>query len=222
MIEPLDQLTARLAARFPGADVTLLQNPGASAQHSLVLGNGIARAIAEFLRDDGALKLDYCSNVSGVDWPDKVIVETTKASTPDPAGGPDKVTEVKTERVQPGYLEAVYHLFSVELRHGPLVIRTRTRNRSDQVTLPSFTPVWRSAEFQEREVFDLFGVVFAGHPDLRRILMWDGFKDHPMRKDYVEPEDNEWEPTPHGDLLAKVKKPDPAPSSPSPPEGAKP
>jgi NADH-quinone oxidoreductase subunit C len=59
------------------------------------------------------------------------------------------------------------------------------------------TGIWRSAEFQEREVFDLYGVVFTGHPDLRRLLMWDGFKDHPMRRDYVEPDDFEYEPTAH-------------------------
>jgi len=54
--------------------------------------------------------------------------------------------------------------------------------------------------------------------------MWDGFKDHPMRKDYVEPEDYEWEPTPHGDLLAKVKlmHPDPATAASPPAGGAKP
>ena len=86
------------------------------------------------------------------------------------------------EAREPGYLEAVYHLFSVEKKHGPVVLRMRTENRADQVELPSLTPVWRSAEFQEREVFDLFGIVFDGHPDLRRILMWDEFKDHPMRR----------------------------------------
>jgi NADH-quinone oxidoreductase subunit C len=71
--------------------------------------------------------------------------------------------------------------------------------------LPSLTPLWRAAEFQEREIYDLFGVHFIGHPDLRRILMWDEFKDHPMRKDYVPPDDFEWEPTPHGDVLAKAQ-----------------
>ena len=76
---------------------------------------------------------------------------------------------------------------------GPVVLRMRTANRTDDVTLPSLTPVWRSAEFQEREAFDLFGIVFEGHPDLRRILMWEGFTDHPMRKDYVPPPDDELE-----------------------------
>jgi NADH-quinone oxidoreductase subunit C len=66
--------------------------------------------------------------------------------------------------------------------------------------------VWRSAEFQEREIFDLFGIVFKGHPDLRRLLMWDEFKDHPMRRDYVEPDDFEWEPTAHDEVLKRARE----------------
>jgi len=72
--------------------------------------------------------------------------------------------------------------------------------------LPSLTPTWRSAEFQEREIFDLYGVTFEGHPDLRRILMWDEFVDYPMRKDYREPDDYEYEPTPHDDVLERAKQ----------------
>jgi NADH-quinone oxidoreductase subunit C len=81
----------------------------------------------------------------------------------------------------------------------------RTENRSDKADLPSLTPIWRAAEFQEREVFDLFGIIFTGHPDLRRILMWDGFKDYPMRRDYVDPDDYEYEPTPHDDVLKRAQ-----------------
>lgn len=215
-MEPLDQLRTRLLAAFPGAEITLITNPGPAAQHSLLLSSAHARAIAEFLRDDPALRFDFCSNVTGIDWPEKKMVETTKSTVPDPAGGPPKVVETKTERLQPGYLEVVYHLYSMALRHGPVILRLRTGNRTDQVTLPSLTPLWRACEFQEREIFDLYGIRFDGHPDLRRILMWDEFKDHPMRKDYVEPDDYEWEPTPHGSVLEKAKAHYPAPPAPSP------
>ena len=218
-METLEQIRTRLLARFPGAQVTLVTNPGPAAEHSLLLDAAHASDLALFLRDAAGLRFDYCSNVTGIDWPDKEIVETTKTSVPDPAGGPAKVVETKTKRLEPGYLEAVYHLYSMELKHGPVVLRLRTANRTDQVTLPSLTPVWRSCEFQEREIFDLFGIVFSDHPDLRRILMWDEFKDHPMRKDYVPPDDFEWEPTPHADVLAKAQKHYPAPpasAAPSP------
>jgi len=205
MLPPLEHIRERLLARFPGADVAMLTNSSPSAQHSLALPAAQAREIALFLRDDAELKLDYCSNVTGVDWPEKEIVETKRTSVPDPAGGAPKIIEEKTKRIQPGYLEVVYHLYSIALKHGPVIVRVRTANRTDNVTVPSLTPVWRSCEFQEREVFDLFGVKFEGHPDLRRILMWDEFAGHPMRKDYVEPDDYEWEPTPHDEVLAKAK-----------------
>ena len=81
------------------------------------------------------------------------------------------------------YLETVYHLYSTERKEGPLTIKVRTDR--EQCSMPSVTPVWRSAEFQEREAYDLFGIHFEGHPDLRRILMWEGFQYYPLRKDYV-------------------------------------
>ncbi|WP_414663163.1 NADH-quinone oxidoreductase subunit C [Horticoccus sp. 23ND18S-11] len=211
-METPEQIRDRLLARFPGAEVTLITNPGTAAQHGLLIGTAQAAAIAQFLRDDAALQLDQCSNVTGIDWPEKEIIETTKSTVPDPAGGPPKVVEQKTKRIQPGYLEVVYHLYSVALKHGPIILRQRTANRTDAVSVASLTPVWRACEFQEREVFDLFGVGFTGHPDLRRILMWDAFKDHPMRRDYVEPDDYEWEPTPHGTVLEKAKAHYPAPA----------
>lgn len=219
-METVEQIRDRLLARFPGAEVAVIANPGPAAQHSLLVGAAQAREIAFFLRDDPALQLDFCSNVTGVDWPEKEIVETTRTSVPDPAGGAPKVVEQKTKRLQPGCLEVVYHLYSMALKHGPVILRLRTGNRTDRVTLPSLTPVWRAGEFQEREVYDLYGVVFSEHPDLRRILMWDEFKDHPMRKDYVEPDDYEWEPTPHGAVLEKAKAHYPAPAAPAGPAAA--
>ncbi len=223
-MENLEQIRDRLLARFPAAQVAIVVNPGSAAEHSLLLDPASAPEIARFLRDDPMLQLDYCSNVTGVDWPEKEITDIVKKSVPDPAGGPDKVVEEKTKRLQPGYLEAVYHLYSMARKHGSVILRLRTGNRSDLVTLPSLTPVWRSADFQEREIFDLYGIVFAGHPDLRRLLMWDEFKDHPMRKDYVAPDDFEWEPTPHGDVheRAKAHYPAPPPAASTPTPEAKP
>jgi NADH/F420H2 dehydrogenase subunit C len=86
----------------------------------------------------------------------------------------------------------VYHLYSMEKKHGPVTLKVKL-DRSHP-SLASVTPIWRGAEFQEREAFDLFGVAFEGHPDLRRILMWDGFTGHPMRKDYVPEDQNAPEP----------------------------
>ena len=164
------------------------------------------------MRDDAELAFDFLSNLTGVDWPDKEIAEKVKVThqATRTVDGVEKTVEETVEetrkRVEPGCLEAVYHLYSVAKKHGPLVVRMRTGNRTDQTELPSLTPVWRSAEFQEREAFDLYGIVFKGHPDLRRLLMWDGFKDFPMRKDYVEPDDFEYEPTPHDEVLRRAQE----------------
>lgn len=209
-METVEQIRDRLLTGFPAATISVVPNPSPAAQPSLLIDPTHAAAIAAWLCADSVLQLDTCSNVTGIDWPEKEIVETTPTTLPDPAGGPAKIVEQKTTRVQPGYLEVVYHLYSIALKQGPVILRLRTGNRTDQVTLPSLTPVWRACEFQEREVFDLFGVSFSGHPDLRRILMWDAFKDHPMRRDYVEPDDYEWEPTPHGEVLEKARRHYPA------------
>jgi NADH-quinone oxidoreductase subunit C len=160
--------------------------------------------VARFLRDEPALRLDFCSNVAGIDWPDRVIKTTVK--TKQIIDGEEREVATPHEELQPGCLEAVYHLFSMALKHGPVVIRMRTTDRAEQCHLPSLTPVWKSAEFQEREAFDLYGIRFDGHPDLRRILMWDEFKDHPMRKDYKAPDDYDYEPTPHDEVVEKAAR----------------
>jgi NADH-quinone oxidoreductase subunit C len=168
------------------------------------MDNEHAVAVARFLRVDPALCFDFCSNVTGVDWLDRVVKKTTKVKKV--VDGQEKEIVETTEEKIPGYLEAVYHLYSMTHKHGPVIIRMRTRDRADGARLPSLTPIWRSAEFQEREIFDLYGIHFDDHPDLRRILMWDEFQDHPMRKDYREPDDYEWEPTPHDEVLEKAKQ----------------
>ena len=211
-MKTVEEIKAAILAAVPGAGVEIVSNPSVSGQHSLLIAPGSMVAVATFLRDDVDLKLDFLSNATGVDWPDKEISEKVKVTRPvtKTVDGVETVTEETVEetrkRVEPGYLEAVYHLFSMAKGHGPVVIRMRTANRSDKVELPSLTPTWRAAEFQEREIFDLFGIVFTGHPDLRRLLMWDEFKDHPMRRDYVEPDDFEYEPTAHDDVMKRAQE----------------
>jgi NADH-quinone oxidoreductase subunit C len=215
-LKTLEEIKAAIEAAVPGASVSVIPNGSPSGQQSLLLDAEHAFAVASFLRDDEELALDYLSNVTGVDWLDKETSEKVKVTrqVPKEIDGPEgkqiqmveETVEETRKHLQPGYLEAVYHLFSVKKKHGPVVIRMRTKNRTNDVELPSLTPLWRAAEFQEREVFDLYGIAFRGHPDLRRILMWDGFKDHPMRKDYVEPDDFEYEPTAHDKVLGRYKQ----------------
>ncbi len=95
------------------------------------------------------------------------------------------------------YLEVVYHLYSMEKKTGPLVLRVRVKH--DHAQVPSLVSVYRGAEYQERETYDMYGVVFENHPDPRRIFMWEGFEGFPLRKDYqqedsetLEMEDIEW------------------------------
>jgi NADH-quinone oxidoreductase subunit C len=200
----LEEIKARLEAAVPGAKIEIVPNPGPANQPSLVIDTEHTAEVARFLRDDPALRLDHCSNVTGVDWLDRKV--TKKVKVKKVIEGEEKEVEETQEEFFPGYLEAVYHLFSMALKHGPVIIRMRTPDRADGARLPSLTSIWRSAEFQEREIFDLYGIRFEGHPDLRRILMWDEFVDHPMRKDYREPDDYEYEPTPHDEVLEKAKQ----------------
>jgi NADH-quinone oxidoreductase subunit C len=78
--------------------------------------------------------------------------------------------------------EVVYRLTSLELNHTT-VIKTRCADRTN-ASLPSVTGLWKGADLMEREVFDLMGISFDGHPNLKRIFLWEGFNGHPLRKDY--------------------------------------
>ena len=200
----LEEIKASAEQAVPGATITIVPNPSPANQPSLLLDNEHAIAVAKFLHDDAALRLDYCSNVTGVDWLDRKV--TKKVKVKKIVEGEEKEVDETQEEFFPGYLEAVYHLYSMSQKHGPVIVRMRTRDRVENARLPSLTPIYRSAEFQEREIFDLYGVHFEGHPDLRRILMWDEFTDFPMRKDYQEPDDYEYEPTPHDEVLEKAKQ----------------
>ncbi|HIC89667.1 MAG TPA: NADH-quinone oxidoreductase subunit D [Anaerolineae bacterium] len=104
---------------------------------------------------------DYLSSVTGVDY----------------LGYPGRTD---TDR-----FEVVYHLYSTKRGGGPLVLKVRLP--AEDPVVPSLVKVWPGAELQEREVYDMYGVRFADHPNMRRVLLWEGFHGHPLRKDWHEP-----------------------------------
>ena len=81
------------------------------------------------------------------------------------------------------HFEVIYHLTSLRRNHTAIV-KTRVFGRQD-LTLPSVYHVWRGADFQEREIWDLMGIHFEGHPNMKRIMLWEGFEGHPLRKDFL-------------------------------------
>ena len=83
------------------------------------------------------------------------------------------------------YFEVVYHLISYA-KHQSLTLKTRLYGRENP-ELPSVCGVWQGADLQEREIYDLMGITFSGHPNMRRIFLWEGFDGHPLRKDYLGP-----------------------------------
>jgi NADH-quinone oxidoreductase subunit C len=108
-----------------------------------------------FLRDDGRTRFEQLSDLGGVDY----------LNFP---GARDRYA-------------VVYQVLSISLGHR-LWVKCFVNDPTPEV--PSVTGVWKGANWMEREVYDMFGIRFAGHPDLRRILTWDGFEAHPLRKDY--------------------------------------
>ena len=81
------------------------------------------------------------------------------------------------------YFEVVYQLTSLEHNHT-LIIKTRCDDRENP-SVPSIVSLYQGADFQEREVYDLMGIRFEGHPNLKRIMLWEGFQGHPLRKDFL-------------------------------------
>ncbi|MGR3218758.1 MAG: NADH-quinone oxidoreductase subunit C [Candidatus Anammoxibacter sp.] len=110
--------------------------------------------MCKYLRDDNDLRFDYLSDLCGVD---KIELNNT--------------------------FEIVYHLYSLT-NNNRVRLKAPISSDDEKPSISTVSSVWPTANWHEREVYDMFGVVFDGHPDLRRILTPDGFKGHPLRKDY--------------------------------------
>src|ERR1700752_1414996 len=105
-MESLEQIKTRAEAAVPGAKIDIIPNPAPAKQSSLLIDNEHAPAAAKFLRDDPALRLDFCSNATGVDWLDRTVKKTAKVMRI--VEGVEKEGAETTEEKIPGYLEAVY------------------------------------------------------------------------------------------------------------------
>jgi NADH dehydrogenase I D subunit len=139
------------------------------------------RLQAQFPQDVTATSL-YRGDVSASIAPERIL-DVARFVRDDPAlcfDMPLDVTAVDYIGQQQRF-EVVYHLYSTRHHHR---LRLKARVPEDRASLPSVTPVWVGANWLERETYDMYGIRFAGHPDLRRIYLYDEFEGHPLRKDY--------------------------------------
>lgn len=139
----------RLAERFPQFELEYLEGKDPAI---VVKGENLVE-LAQHLREEE--EYDYCSSITGVDYPDR--------------------------------FEVVYHLYSTSKEGGPVILKVHAQRENPEV--PSVVGVWPAANWQEREAWDLMGIRFSGHPNLTRVLMWEGFEGHPLRKDFPGSED---------------------------------
>ncbi|RME27899.1 MAG: NADH-quinone oxidoreductase subunit C [Deltaproteobacteria bacterium] len=128
------------------------------------------REVLGALRDDEECPFDFLAHVTAVDW----------SAWPEGAGS----------KPADSRFSVIYNLYSIPKRVR-LFVEVAV---SEGQAVPSATPLYASANWAEREVFDMFGIRFSGHPDLRRILLYDGFEGHPLRKDFprhgLDPQDH--------------------------------
>ncbi|MDP9152561.1 MAG: NADH-quinone oxidoreductase subunit C [Myxococcota bacterium] len=149
----------KLKERFAGA---ILETHARFGDDTALVDPSQWRAVCAFLHDDPELDFDMPIDLCGVDYPDRGKV-----------GG-----------ARDGRMEVVMHLYSVSKRHR---VRLKARVGDEDMEgaeLDSVTSIWPGMDWLEREVFDMSGVRFRGHPDLRRILMYPEFKGHPLQRTY--------------------------------------
>ncbi len=127
------------------------------------------KEVCEFLRDNDDLRFDTLMSLAGVD----------------DANGEKTKDEDGYDIIKGGTLSVYYHLDSIQKGHK---VTLKVSVEREKPEVESVESVWRAADWHEREAFDMYGIVFLNHPDLRRILMPEDWQGHPLRKDYKNPE----------------------------------
>lgn len=175
-------LIEHVKQRFPQA---------VSASHTfrdeatLILARASLVEVARFLRDDSALQMNFLMDLTAVDYSAFGMGPVRAFFTSSGVGArPD--SQIPDEDPWPGppgpeQFAVVYHFFSHPLKHRLRLVVPVSEHDAE---VDSLTELWAGANWLERETWDMFGIVFKGHPDLRRILMYEGFEGHPLRKDY--------------------------------------
>lgn len=162
--EIVNQLKQRFGHSIVGENLTAIDPWVEVASEHLI-------AVCTYLRDEPALRFDYLNCISGVDY----VPNDRKGAT---------------SRWEP-HFEVVYHLSSTVHKHRfvlkVLLPRWKHDRAGELPEVPSVAGLWRTADWHEREVYDLSGVMFTGHPNLRRILCPEDWVGHPLRKDYEMP-----------------------------------
>lgn len=166
------EITAILEAEF-GSTVTAKSSPGSDPFVNVDPMRLVE--VCTLLRDDPRLRFDLLNNISGVDY---LEIDVKKA----PKAGYDP------------HLELVYHVSCTphpgrRLTFKVILPRWANDRVGELPEVPTVSSVWPTADWHEREVYDLVGIRFTGHPDLRRILLADDWVGHPLRKDYEFPLD---------------------------------
>ena len=149
-----DKILERLTGRFGDA---VHETHAQHGDHTAVVRRDAVRDALAFCQGDPALAFDVLMDLTAVDY----------SRFPGREDGPR--------------FEVVYHLYSLSHNHR---VRVKTPVEEDDPVVPSVVPLWPIANWFEREVWDMFGIRFDGHPDLRRLLMYEEFQGHPLRKDY--------------------------------------
>ncbi len=135
------------------------------------------------LKEAEGLKFDFLSDIIGVDnsalWEKKRADKKKKKAKEE--GNEQNEQEEKELGPAPPRFEVIYSLLSLDSNER---LRVKIRVSEEDPVVDSITKIWKGANWPEREIYDMFGIRFKGHPNLKRLLMWEGFTDHPLRKDY--------------------------------------